>query len=132
MFDPPFVERAIQADEETLFRGRSFGKSIRDVSTKDEKVFSGRDSIEQAGTRLIDTICICFRKDTDHARTSVTITYALSLFAAIDSFYGICPHEMEDSVVVGWSDGIAKHPLRIILVQLKVFRFLPVGPVLLL
>ena len=46
MVDPPLVESSIGLYVESLFRGRSFGKYIRDIGPKDEHVLSSSNSIK--------------------------------------------------------------------------------------
>ena len=80
---------------------------------------------------MVDTICIRFGKYTNHTRTGGPITYTVGFLVAIISFNCIRLHQMEDGILLSHSNRFTKHSLSIILIELEVFRALPIGPILL-
>ena len=60
---PPFVERAIRANVETLFWRRGLCERVTYVRTKNEKIFRCGHCIEEAGAGLVNTVSINFVKD---------------------------------------------------------------------
>ena len=61
---PPFVERTVRSDEESLFWRRCFGEGIGDIRAVDEnKVFRGCNGIKHSSTRLINAVSISFCED---------------------------------------------------------------------
>ena len=121
VIDPPFLECLIGADKEGLFRRWGFGKCIRDVSAKNYHILHGRDSIEEAGACLLDTVGVRFRKNTNLARTRGTVTHASSFLPAVDCLDVIGPNKVKYRVSFLRSNGSAKHAMSVVLVQLEVF-----------
>jgi len=63
VINPPVVKGSVWSDKETLFRWWGFSKGIGDVGSKNEHVLCGRDSIEQAGASLINTVGVRLVED---------------------------------------------------------------------
>ena len=55
-----------------------------------------------------------------------------TLLAPVELFYDVCPDEVEDCRVVFCNNWVAEHDLFVVLVWLKVFRLVPIGPIILL
>ncbi len=123
--DPPIVEGSIWSDVEALFWGRGFSKGIGYVGAEDKEVFRCSDSIEEAGTRLVDTNSIRFGQDTYHTGACGAIADTSCLFAAVHCLYGVGPDEMKDGIIIFGGDWLPEHALRVVLVELEIFQLLP-------
>ncbi len=130
---PPVMEGLISSGIETLFRWGSFGKRVRHICTKSKEVCASQDSIEELGASLVDTICICLIKyfSRSHARLCGPIIDTACFLVSIQSLNDMYLNQIEDGVILFNSNWVAQHSLSVVLVQLKIFRLPPVGPVFL-
>jgi hypothetical protein len=61
-----------------------------------------------------------------------SVTDATCLFTTVKCFDIVCPYQVEDRIIRENQDRVTKHTLGVILIQLEIFRILPVGPIILL
>ncbi len=116
MFHPPIIESPVGTNVETLFRGRSFRKSIGYVGAVDEEVFGRCYCIEEASASLVNTISIRFGQNTYHTRARRAVTDASCLLVAINCLDRISPDEMENGIILNGGNGLAEHALSIVLI----------------
>ena len=83
MIHPPFTESAVWVDIESLFWRRSFSKSVGDIGTIYQKVFSGRYSVEESGACLVNTVGIRFIQNFGLTRPRRSIACPASLLSCI-------------------------------------------------
>ena len=107
---PPFVESTVCTNVEALFWGRSLGKCVAHVRTKDKKIFRGRDSIEETGAGLIYTVGIDFVKNLDRAGSARAIAYTACFLTPINSLDIVSPYKVKDGVTWSTAVGIPRHP----------------------
>ena len=96
---PPVAEGLGRSYIETLFCWGSFCKRIGDIGTEDDHVFGGSDSIENACTHLVNTICICILKDSSLTRQWGTVACAPRIFLIIHILNIIRPDKVEHCVI---------------------------------
>jgi hypothetical protein len=96
---PPFIERLVWADIETLLWGGSFRKCIRHTRLIDNKVFSRRNPIEDSRASLIQTISISLIKNPNLSLPHRPITGAAGFLATIYRFNTVRPHQIENCLV---------------------------------
>ena len=118
---PPFVKGPVGAYVEALFRRRCLGEGVTDVGTVDKEIFGGGNGIKEARVDLVDTVCIGFVEDLDRARTTKSVTDATCLFTTVKCFDIVCPYQVEDRIIRCNQDGVTKHTLGVILIQLEIF-----------
>ncbi len=128
---PPFSKRPIGANVKTLFWRWGFGKSVANIRSKNQHVFCRSDGVEKAGACLVDAVGIHLIKYFHRAGPAGAVTHTMCFLSPINRFDGIGPDEVKDRVIfLHWCRG-AKTSLIRILVQLEIFRVLPVHPILL-
>jgi hypothetical protein len=97
----------------------------------DNEVFCGRHSIKDPGACLVNAVCVCEIMDTNLSRARRAITRAAGFLTVINLFNVVHPDQVEDRFLccdVLWR---SKHSLCFILVQLREFRCVPLGPIIL-
>jgi hypothetical protein len=60
------------------------------------------------------------------------ITDTSGFLTSVNDFDGVCPNQVKHYTILLAGDRISKHSLSVILIQLEVFRILPVQPIILL
>ena len=78
---------------------------------------------------MVDTVGIGVIQDSDLACSYRSITCASRFLLFVEFFHHIRPDLVEDRSFIGDWDRVAKNSLRIILVKLHEFRFLPNIPI---
>ena len=70
---------------------------------------------------MIDTVSIRFIEYTNHTRVCGAVTNTSCLFLSIDSLDRVGLNKVENRIVFCRSNGVTKHALSIVMIQLKVF-----------
>ena len=126
---PLCAEGLIRSDGESLLSWRGFGKRIGHISAENHKVLCGRDGIEYPRARLMDAIRIGVVQYMGLAAASRSVASASSLLPFVTNFHTVCPHQIENGLLLCNVLRGAEHALGLILVELLKFRLLPLVPV---
>ncbi len=88
MVDPPIDESFVGNDVETLFGRRGLGECIGNIGTKNQKVLSRQNRVEDPTASLINTVGICLIENSGLARTRKSVTCASCFIPTAHSFVG--------------------------------------------
>ena len=102
------------------------------IGAKIKEVLTSGYCIKEVGIGLVITVSVSLIQNFNGAGTRGSIADTTRLFAAIERFNTIGPHQVEDGVIFVNLNRGTKHALYILLVKLKEFRLLPVVLVILL
>ncbi len=116
VLNPPVMKHAVGSDEEWLLWQRCFRECIGDIGAKHEEVLCDGNCIKETSTCLLHTIHEGFGKHDYFAGTGRSVADPAGLFMAINGFYAVCPHKVENCVAIGCHDRGSKHALRVVLI----------------